>query len=122
MLIVSFLFSDEYIRFQYREAIVYMRQFVDSSNYSTDLLKFLINGTQLSFDRNCMENFAIFMKELKKVAKIYANTKASLVVKIFETLHKCRKGEQSQKRSDSFEANASIFGRKYLVNICLRSQ
>lgn len=74
-----------------------MRKFVDSSNYSSDLLKFLINGTQLSFDRNCIENFIIFMKELKNVAKVYADTKARLVVKIFEVLDAYRKGIQAQK-------------------------
>ncbi|EPD07489.1 transcriptional regulator [Lacticaseibacillus paracasei subsp. paracasei Lpp70] len=116
-----FLFSDEYIRFQYREAIVYMRQFVDSSNYSTDLLKFLINGTQLSFDRNCMENFAIFMKELKKVAKIYANTKASLVVKIFETLHKCRKGEQSQKDLTALKQTLQFLGENTWLTYVLEA-
>ena len=98
-----------------------MRQFVDSSNYSTDLLKFLINGTQLSFDRNCMENFAIFMKELKKVAKIYADTKARLVVKIFETLHECGKGEQSQKDLTALKQTLQFLGENTWLTYVLEA-
>lgn len=81
-----FLFSDAYIRFHFVESVKQMQVFKDSAAYSTDLIKFLINGTQLSYERDAIENFQLFFHELKQLATLYGNTKAKMLIKLFTIL------------------------------------
>lgn len=88
-----FIFSDEQIRSEYDDVVVHMRMYKDSSNYSRDLLKFLINGTQLSFERNNMNNMRRFLGELRQEAQFYSDTKARMIIKIFSVLQEHRVGK-----------------------------
>nr|WP_054714305.1 hypothetical protein [Lacticaseibacillus manihotivorans] len=47
-----FVFDDKYISFQYHESVESMWLAVNSSNHANDLLAFLINGSQLTFERH----------------------------------------------------------------------
>ncbi|HIY57288.1 MAG TPA: helix-turn-helix domain-containing protein [Candidatus Tetragenococcus pullicola] len=92
-----FMFDDELIRFEFRESVQHMHMYLESSNYSKDLINFLKNGLNISYKRHCTENVALFLSELKKVADNYSNSEAYLYVRIFDFLIRHDKGENTEK-------------------------
>lgn len=81
-----FLFDNRYIWFHFNESVKQMKIYIDSTNYSHDLLKFLINGVQLSYERKDNTNFKLFFDELCQVAANYNELKAKLIIRIFHLL------------------------------------
>lgn len=92
-----FVFEDKYIGFQYHESIESMWLAVNSSNHANDLLAFLINGSQLTFERHDDKIFPEFQIELIKVAQTYHDLRARLAVKVFEMLQRARHNEDISK-------------------------
>ncbi|WP_390409401.1 helix-turn-helix domain-containing protein [Lacticaseibacillus jixiensis] len=92
-----FLFTDENIRSEFDETVAQMRVYSDSSNYCADLTKFLINGTQLSYERQNLHNLRRFIDELRDVAQMYDDSKARLVVKIFSIIQESKAGQADQE-------------------------
>ncbi|MFV0557256.1 MAG: Rgg/GadR/MutR family transcriptional regulator [Enterococcus sp.] len=92
-----FLFSDTYINFQFREAVQQMRLYKDSAHYSTELLKFVINGLNLSFERGATVNLKLFKNELERFITLYDDLKAKLILKIFNLLLDHQAGSDNNK-------------------------
>lgn len=95
-----FLFSDENIRSEYDEVVTHMRMYKDSANYSADLTKFLVNGTQISYERQNLDNLRRFIGELQDVAQTYGDSKARLIVKIFSVLQENEAGKVDPETND----------------------
>jgi Rgg/GadR/MutR family transcriptional activator len=88
-----FVFDDKYISFQYHESVESMWLAVNSSNHANDLLAFLINGSQLTFERHDKAVFQEFFSELVKVTRTHHDLRAILAVKIFKMLQQARGGQ-----------------------------
>ncbi|WP_390409390.1 Rgg/GadR/MutR family transcriptional regulator [Lacticaseibacillus jixiensis] len=115
-----FLFSDENIRAEYDEAVTHMRIYLDSSNYSADLTKFLINGTQLLYEHHNLDNLRRFIGELREVAQIYGDSKARLVVKIFSVLQEDEAGKASGETNDQLIETLEFLGEEHWLKYVKR--
>ncbi|WP_390407993.1 helix-turn-helix domain-containing protein [Lacticaseibacillus jixiensis] len=87
-----FVFDEEYIRVKFNRCVQKMKQFTDNSNYSQDILNFLINGIQLAIDRHDQKNFQLFYRELQDTSVIYNDISLKLHVKVYRTIIAARQG------------------------------
>ncbi|WP_390405838.1 helix-turn-helix domain-containing protein [Lacticaseibacillus jixiensis] len=92
-----FVFDDKYISFQFHESVESMWLAVNSSNHANDLLAFLINGSQLTFERHDEVLFCEFKSELAKVANTYHDVRASIALQVFQMLKQSRSGQDVTK-------------------------
>ncbi|WP_270493007.1 Rgg/GadR/MutR family transcriptional regulator [Enterococcus thailandicus] len=111
-----FIFEDNYIRFHFVESIQHMRLYHDSSNYSSDLLKFLINGLNLSYTRHSTQNINIFMTELEKINEDYDDVKTKMVLKIFKILIDRENGLDNSKEKIELQLALSVLDEDYWIN------
>lgn len=81
-----FMFESKYIAFQFHESVKLMRVYSDSASYSADLLAFLVNGTQLMYERKAKIELDIFLAELQAVARKSSDYRALLASRVFSFL------------------------------------
>lgn len=110
-----FLFGDEYIYYQFTNAIHHMRLYKDSANYSNDLLKFLINGMNLSYSRKSAKNSKLFWNELKKIACDYDDVKAKMICKVFELLFNHDNGVDNLEEKFELLLTLKILDESYWI-------
>lgn len=108
-----FIFDDDFISIHLKHAVAHMRIYGDSANYSTDLTKFLINGTQLAYERDHRVNLERFLHELALIARECGDTKARLVNKIFATLQDNRDGEGDWQALATLRSTLTYLGEQY---------
>lgn len=81
-----FCYDDIFIWLHYKKSIKKMKGYNDNLYYSRDILAFLINGVQLTYERHSSSLFNEFMKDLKRLSDELNNVEADLVWKVFSFL------------------------------------
>lgn len=95
-----YLFDKDYIRFEFENSISHMYVYLESSNYSRDILRFLVNGLTLSFERMEMENITLFISELNKLVENHNSTEAYLFYRLFQIMLDHRLGIDNYKEKN----------------------
>ena len=81
-----FCFSDEYIFDHSKRSVKKMKTYVDDLYFNRDMASFLINGTQLAFERGSTELFTYFFRELKQFSDKFNSTDTKIAWKVFSFL------------------------------------
>ncbi|WP_125605101.1 Rgg/GadR/MutR family transcriptional regulator [Lapidilactobacillus bayanensis] len=111
-----FIFDQNYINFQFKETIVYMKLYSDSSNLSGDRLKFVINASILAYTRNDYEGMTIFLKELRIIAQTSNSLEARVVIKVLGLLNANKNGSDNQTEKDKLLRTLNYLDEKGWAN------
>lgn len=81
-----FIYDNDYIQTHFNRSVKRMKVYVDNLYFNKDMLSFLINGTQLFFERGSKRLFYLFLKQLGFFADEHCSTDAHLAYKVFSFL------------------------------------